>query len=156
MYEYMYIVQCNRALQDRTMTQDGNCSHAEYNAQYCIAQCLKNQYDTLKYGTVPQIEEEYVTAQHCTEAEFLDEVQTKVFRVFLLTIHSHLYSFALRFLFLQTHATSYSFCNSVIVHCKRERGKPEMVEEIYTETSSLRTLKIMPIEEGRAASKSPH
>ncbi len=31
-------------------------------------------------------------------------------RVFLLFIHSHLYSFALRFLFLQTHATSYSFC----------------------------------------------
>jgi hypothetical protein len=33
------------------------------------------------------------------EAEFLDEIQTKVFRVFLLAIHSHLYSFALRFLF---------------------------------------------------------
>jgi hypothetical protein len=30
-------------------------------------------------------------------------------KVFLLAIHSHLYSFALRFLFLQTHATSYSF-----------------------------------------------
>ncbi len=44
-----------------------------------------------------------------TEAEFLDEVQTKVFRVFLLAIHSHLSTFALRFLFLQTHATSYSF-----------------------------------------------
>jgi hypothetical protein len=29
------------------------------------------------------------------EAEFLDEIQTKVFRVFLLAIHSHLYSFAL-------------------------------------------------------------
>ncbi len=41
------------------------------------------------------------------EAEFLDENQTKVF---LLAIHSHLYSFALRFLFLPTHATSYSFC----------------------------------------------
>ncbi len=35
------------------------------------------------------------------EAEFLDEIQTKVLRVFLLAIHSHLYSFALRFLFLQ-------------------------------------------------------
>jgi len=30
------------------------------------------------------------------EAEFLDEIQTKVLRVFLLAIHSHLYSFALR------------------------------------------------------------
>jgi hypothetical protein len=53
------------------------------------------------------------------EAEFLDEIQTKVLRVFLLVIHSsHLYSFALRFLFLPTHATSYSFC-------KGERRKPD-------------------------------
>ncbi len=29
------------------------------------------------------------------EAEFLDEIQTKVLRVFLLPIHSHLRSFAL-------------------------------------------------------------
>jgi hypothetical protein len=35
-----------------------------------------------------------------SEAEFLEEIQTKVFRVFLLAIHSHLYSFALRFIFL--------------------------------------------------------
>jgi hypothetical protein len=44
-----------------------------------------------------------------TEAEFLDEIQTKVSRVFLLAIQSQLFSFALSFLFLQTHATSYSF-----------------------------------------------
>ena len=44
-----------------------------------------------------------------TEAEFLDEIQTEVLRVFLLAIHSHLYSFALRFIFLQTPATSYRF-----------------------------------------------
>jgi hypothetical protein len=37
----------------------------------------------------------------CTEAKFLDKIQTKVLRVFLLAIHSHLESFALRFLFLQ-------------------------------------------------------
>jgi hypothetical protein len=43
------------------------------------------------------------------EAEFLDEFQTKVLSVFLLAIHSHFYNFALRFLFLQTHTTSYSF-----------------------------------------------
>jgi hypothetical protein len=49
----------------------------------------------------------------CTEAEFLDRIQTKVF---LLTIHSHLYRFALRNLFLQTYATSYSFHSSVTVH----------------------------------------
>ncbi len=43
------------------------------------------------------------------EGEFLDKIQTKVFRVFLLAIHSHLYSFGLRFLFLQTRATFYIF-----------------------------------------------
>jgi hypothetical protein len=44
------------------------------------------------------------------ETEFLDEIKTKVLRVFLLAIHRHLYIFALRFLFLQIHATSYGFC----------------------------------------------
>ncbi len=44
-----------------------------------------------------------------SEAEFLDEIQTKVLGIFLLAIHSHLYSFA----FLQTHATSYSFYSLV-------------------------------------------
>jgi hypothetical protein len=50
------------------------------------------------------------------EAEFWDEIQTKVLiRVSSLLpgIHRHLYSFALRFLFLQTPATSYSFYSSV-------------------------------------------
>ncbi len=32
------------------------------------------------------------------EAEFSDEIQTKVLGVFLLDIHRHLYSFSLRFL----------------------------------------------------------
>ena len=54
------------------------------------------------------------------EARFLDEIQAKVF---LLVIHSHLYSFTLRFLFLQTHATSDSFYSSFTVHCKGERKK---------------------------------
>jgi hypothetical protein len=54
------------------------------------------------------------------EDEFLDKIQTKFF---LLAIHSHLYSFALRFLFIQTHATSYSFYGSVTEHCKGERRK---------------------------------
>ncbi len=51
-----------------------------------------------------------------TEAEFLDEIQTKVLRVFLFAIHSHLYSFALRFLFLQTYETYDSFYSSVTVN----------------------------------------
>ncbi len=58
----------------------------------------------------------------CTEAEFLDKIQTKVLRVFLLATKSHLYSFSFRFLVFQTHAISYSFFR----------------------TSSLRSLKIMP------------
>jgi hypothetical protein len=33
-------------------------------------------------------------------AEFLDVIGTNVLRVFLLAIHSHLYSFTLRFIFL--------------------------------------------------------
>jgi hypothetical protein len=61
--------------------------------------------------------------RNITEAEFLEEIQTKVLRVFLLAIHSLLYSCALRLLFLQTHATSYSFYNSATVHCKGERRK---------------------------------
>jgi hypothetical protein len=59
-----------------------------------------------------------------SEAEFLDEIQTEVLRVFLLAIHSHFYSFALRFMFFQTHATSYSFKSSVTEHCKEENHTP--------------------------------
>jgi hypothetical protein len=44
---------------------------------------------------------------------------------FLLAIHSHLYSFGLRFLFLQSHETSYSFYSSVTIHSKEKGGKPE-------------------------------
>ncbi len=60
--------------------------------------------------------------QHdAAEAEFLEEIQAKV----LLAIHSHLFSLALRFLFLQTHTTSYSFYRSTTVHCIGERNKPD-------------------------------
>ena len=56
------------------------------------------------------------------EAEFSNEIKTKVLRVFLLAIHSHLY-IQLGLKILQTHATSYSFNSSVTVHCKGERRK---------------------------------
>ncbi len=60
------------------------------------------------------------------EAEFLDEIQTKVWRVFLLASQSHLYSysFALRFLFLQTPATSNSFYSALLYTVKETGGKP--------------------------------
>jgi hypothetical protein len=49
---------------------------------------------------------------------------------FLLAIHSHLYRFALRYLFLKTYATSYVFLEThatsylfSAVHCKGERTR---------------------------------
>ncbi len=44
----------------------------------------------------------------------------KVFRVFLLAIHSHLCSIALRFLFLHTHTTSYGFLQ--LLYTAKEKG----------------------------------
>ncbi len=64
------------------------------------------------------------TCDH-TEAEFLEEIQIKVLRVFLLAIQCHLYSFALRFLFLQTHATTYSFYSALLYTVKETGGKPD-------------------------------
>jgi hypothetical protein len=55
----------------------------------------------------------------------MDEIQTKVVRIFLLAIESHLYSFALRFLFLQTHATSYCFFSALLYTVKEKGGKPD-------------------------------
>ncbi len=55
----------------------------------------------------------------------MDEIQTNVLRIFLLAIHSHLYSFALRFLFLQTHATSYSFYSQLVYTVKENGGKAD-------------------------------
>ncbi len=71
------------------------------------------------------------------EAKILDEIQTKLFRVFLLTIHSYLYSVALRFLFLQTHTTSYVFLQTLnllgistiqlLYTVKEKGGKPYLL-----------------------------
>ncbi len=61
----------------------------------------------------------------CSEVKFLDKIQTKVLRVFLLAIHSHLYSFSLRFLVLRTHATSYNFYSSLLYTVKEKGGKPD-------------------------------
>jgi hypothetical protein len=77
--------------------------------------------------------------QQASEAEFLIEIQTKVLRVVLLVILSHLYSFALRFLFLQTHTVS----------VKEKGGKPDRKPYPLSyknpyRSSSLRFFKIMP------------
>jgi hypothetical protein len=60
-----------------------------------------------------------------SEAEFLDEIETKILRVFILAIRRHLYSFYLKFLCLQTHATSYSFLSALLYTVKEKGGKPE-------------------------------
>jgi hypothetical protein len=56
----------------------------------------------------------------------------KSLKSFPLVIHSHFYYFALRFLFLQTHTTSYSFCKGERFICtqletrlQEERGVSE-------------------------------
>ncbi len=55
----------------------------------------------------------------------MNEIQTKVFGVFHLAIHSHLFNFALRFLFLQIHPTSYSFYIVLLYTVKQKGGKPD-------------------------------
>ncbi len=67
------------------------------------------------------------TSVQSAEAEFLDKIHTKVLRVFLLAIHSlHLYSgVAMRFLFLRTPATPYSFSSALLYTVKEKGGKPD-------------------------------
>ncbi len=62
------------------------------------------------------------STQFVLSHSYRDRIPDKVVRVFLISFHSSFYSFALRFLFLQTHATSYSF-SSATVHSKGERRK---------------------------------
>jgi hypothetical protein len=52
-----------------------------------------------------------------TEAEFLGEIQTKVLRVFLFSIHSHLYSFVRDFYFFKR-------TQPLTVFLKEKGGKP--------------------------------
>jgi hypothetical protein len=79
---------------------------------YPIPPLLQLGGDSVRYESTP-------------EAEFLDEIQTKV----LLAIHSHLCSFALRFLFLQTHATVSTVITvstvQLLYTVKEKGGKPD-------------------------------
>jgi hypothetical protein len=61
-----------------------------------------------------------------TEAEFLDGIQAKALRVFLLAIHSHLNSFALIFLFLKNSRNLLQFLYNALLYTVKEKvGKPE-------------------------------
>jgi hypothetical protein len=64
----------------------------------------------------------------CTEAEFLDVIQTKVSRVFLLAIHSHLYSVpsnSRSLLRISSNLRNLYFYSSVIYIVKEKGGKPD-------------------------------
>ncbi len=83
----------------------------------------------------------------------MEENKTKVLRVFLLTIQSHLFSFTLRFLFLQPQATSYSFYSAFMYTVKEKGAKPDRKQQTLsyglrnlhsTEASCLRILQILP------------
>jgi len=63
--------------------------------------------------------------------------------LFLLAIHSHLYTFVLRFLFLQTYANSFSFFSSLLYTVKEKVGKPDRkayLNELYVHEFGFSTL----------------
>jgi hypothetical protein len=100
---------------------------------------LRNGNSPTKYWDAPCID-------LCLNAEFLDEIQTIVLRVCLLAIQSHVYSFALRFLFLQTHTTSYRFFWALMYTVIEKGGKPDRKSHPlpYDLRNPYRNLKIMP------------
>jgi hypothetical protein len=69
----------------------------------------------------------------CAEAEFLDEIKTKVLRVFLFVIHSHLYTLQLC---LEISISS----NWRNLQCIFSKSRNLL--HISTRTSSLRTVKL--------------
>jgi hypothetical protein len=68
---------------------------------------------------------DYATASAHQRPNSWTKYRQKSLKSYLLAIQSLLYSFALRFLFLQTHATSYSFCSALVYTLKEKVGKPE-------------------------------
>jgi hypothetical protein len=65
-------------------------------------------------------------AASLSEAEFLDEIQTIVLRVLLRAIHSHFYSFVLRFLFLQNSRNLLRISIVELLYTvKKKEGKPD-------------------------------
>jgi hypothetical protein len=80
----------------------GRAQHRQDICEYLVLNEIQNsRVNNVQTCTVHSVYSLHVQP----EAEFLDEIQTKLFTVFLPAIQSQLYSFPLRFLFLQTHAT---------------------------------------------------
>jgi hypothetical protein len=59
--------------------------------------------------------------ESCAEAELLDKIQTKVLRVFLLTIHSHLYTLQLC-LEISISSNSPNLCRISSLYTVKEKG----------------------------------
>jgi hypothetical protein len=78
----------------------------------------------------------------------LDEIQTKIKEGFPPCYSKSTLQLCLEILFLKTHATSCSFFSALLYTVKEKGGKPDRkphpFQKIHTETSSLKTLKIMP------------
>jgi hypothetical protein len=91
------------------------CSTISLAELYALSHTLKTKQEIYYTGSIATYYLELQWAIRkmslitAPEAEFLDEIQTNILRVFLLAIYSQLYRFALRFLFPQTHSTSYIF-----------------------------------------------
>ncbi len=84
--------------------------------------CLFCKYITLL--DMPRNTELRQTTRHGCLPSLLGD-RDKILKSFLLAIHGHLNNFALRFLFLQNHATSYSFFSLLLYTVKEIEGKPD-------------------------------
>ncbi len=108
----------------------------------------ENRTWPLSYATTNMAPPQWGTAEfYCRpEVEFLDEIQTKVLRVFLLDIHSHLYRFAICFFKLTQPLTVSTVQLLFTVKEKGENIPPYLwiKKSMHAETASLRGLKIKP------------
>jgi hypothetical protein len=59
-----------------------------------------------------------------SRGRILERNPDKSQRVFRLAIQSHVYIFALKIIFLQTHATSYGFYSVLLYTVKKKGGTP--------------------------------
>ncbi len=101
-----------------------------------VAECSKNNNSVLySFARNTVLIFTYISP----EAEYMDEIQTKAWRVFLLAIHSHLYTFALRFLFLQNSRNLSQFlefsCCTIIEKEKGGKSDKTIPPSIWFEKS---------------------
>ncbi len=78
-------------------------SRSSSNIQYSIALYFKHPSGSVSYVFLHNFPSRFHQFTVLTRPNSWRKYRQKVLRVFLLSIHSHLYGFALRCLFLQTH-----------------------------------------------------